>query len=112
MQEMQKQNKKRKRTKELVVLSHFFCRSINVDIFTEIMAFGEELDKVAQVMDEAVAHMLLPPPITFCHNRALPKTPYHTLFITQKVSWTVMVNWTLVSPGEKSRTSPLSSSGK
>ena len=62
MQEMYKQNKKRKKTKESVVLFHFFCRSINVDIFTEIMAFDEELNKVAQVLDEVVAHLLPPTP--------------------------------------------------
>ena len=55
MQEMQKQNKKKKRTKELVVLSHFFYRSINVDIFVEFLAFDEELNKVAQALDEAIA---------------------------------------------------------
>ena len=27
----------------------------------EIMAFDEELNEVAQVLDEAVAHLLLPP---------------------------------------------------
>ena len=38
--------KKRKRTKELVVLSHFFCRSIIVDIFMEFLAF-DELNEIA-----------------------------------------------------------------
>ena len=72
--------KERKRTKELVVLSNFFYRSISMDIFAEIMAFNEELNEVAQVLDEVVAHLLLPPPapIRFHHNRTLPKTPYHT----------------------------------
>ena len=33
-----------------------------MDIFAEFLAFDEELNKVAQVLDEAVAHLLLPPP--------------------------------------------------
>ena len=46
----------------------------------EIMAFDEELTDVAQVLDEAVAHLLLPPPtpIKFHYNRTPPMTPYHT----------------------------------
>ena len=47
-----------------------------MDILTEIMAFDEELDEVAPVLDEAVAHLLPPPPIKLHHNRTPPKTPY------------------------------------
>ena len=39
----------------------FFCRSPNVDIFVEFLAFNEELNKVAQVLDDMVAHLLPPP---------------------------------------------------
>ena len=31
---------------------HFFCRSINVDIFMEFLAFDEELNEVAQAFDD------------------------------------------------------------
>ena len=46
----------------------------------EIMAFDEELNEIAQVLDEVVAHLLLSPPtsIKFHYNRTSPKTPYHT----------------------------------
>ena len=33
-----------------------------MDIFAEFLAFDEELNKVAQSLDETVAHLLLPPP--------------------------------------------------
>ena len=56
---------KKERTKELVVLSHFSCRSINVDNFVEFLAFDEELNEVAQALDKDVAHLLPPPPIKF-----------------------------------------------
>ena len=51
------QNKK-KRKRSLVVFPLFYCGSLNVDIFTEFLAFDEELNEVAQALDEAVAHLL------------------------------------------------------
>ena len=38
------------------------------DIFVEFLTFDEELNEVAQVLDDVVAHLLPPPPIKFCHN--------------------------------------------
>ena len=78
MQEMQTQNKKRKRTNELVVLSHFFCISINVDIFAEFLAFDEKLNEVAQALDEAVSHLSLPTPDQVLLQQDPTETPYHT----------------------------------
>ena len=49
-----------------------------MDIFAEIMAFGEELDEVAQVLDEELAYLLPHAPFKFHHNKTPPKTPYHT----------------------------------
>ena len=43
----------------------------------EFLAFDEELNEVAQALDDAVAHLLPPPLIMFCHKRA-PHRPYHT----------------------------------
>ena len=63
---MYKINNKEKKEKEFSGFCLFFCRSLNVDIFTEFLAFDEELNKVAQILDEAVAH-LLPP------NQVLPQ---------------------------------------
>ena len=56
----------------------FFCRSPNVDIFVEFLAFNEEVNEVAQALDEAVAHLLPPPLIIFCHNRTTHRTLSHT----------------------------------
>ena len=46
-----------------------------MDIFAEFLAFDEELNEVAQGLDDMVAHLLSPPPIKFCHNR----TPHRPL---------------------------------
>ena len=56
MQKHKKEEKSQKRS--LVVFSHFF----SVDFFTELLVFDEELNEVTQALDEAVAHLLPPPP--------------------------------------------------
>ena len=46
----------------------------------EFLAIDEELNEVAQALDDAVAHLLPPPPIKFCHNRALLSSLPHLLY--------------------------------
>ena len=78
MQEMYKININREMKKEFSGFPPFSCRSPNVDIFMEFLAFDKELNEVAQALDDTVACLLPPPPFNFHHNRTLHKSPYHT----------------------------------
>ena len=81
MQEIYKsKEQKRKRKWSSVVFPLFFCRSPNVDIFTEFLAFDEELNEVAQALDDVVAHLLFPPPIKFHHNRDMHRPLPHLIY--------------------------------
>ena len=63
MQKQQKQKRGKEKGKKFSSFSPFlFFRSPNVDIFAEFLAFDEEFNAVAQALDEAVAHLLAPPP--------------------------------------------------
>ena len=64
MQEIYKSNKKEEKNKEKEFSGSpvFFCRSSNVDIFAEFLAFDEELNEVAQALDDMVPYLLLLPP--------------------------------------------------
>ena len=77
MQEIYKNNKKEEKNKKrsLVVFPPFFCRSPNMDIFAEFLAFDEELNEVSQSLDDVVAHLLPPPLIKLIHNRAMHRPP-------------------------------------
>ena len=87
-----------------------FCRFLNMVIFEEFLAFDEVLDEVMQALDEAVAHLLPPPPN---QQQTLPVAPQHVsppqgkvqathpeLSITLRVNQTVTMKWTKNSLGE------------
>ena len=77
MQVIYKSNKKEEKEKESSSFPLFFCRSPNVDIFMEFLAFDEKLNEVAQVLDDVLTHLL--PPHQSCSATTGPCTaPYHT----------------------------------
>ena len=75
---MQEIHKTKKRKGSFVVSPFFFCRSPNVDIFMEFLAFDEELNIVAQALDDVVACLLPPPPNPVLSQQDPAQAPYHT----------------------------------
>ena len=76
--DVQHQHKKRKKKSVVVFVPFFFCRSPNGDIFMEFLAFDEELNEVAQGLDDTIAHLLPPSPKSSSATMGPCKAPYHT----------------------------------
>ena len=87
-----------------VVFPPFLCRSPNVDIFAEFLAFDEELNKVAQALDAAVAHLLPQPPDQVLPPQGHAEAPSHTNFIILRVNQILIMTWIQISLGEMSKT--------
>ena len=106
IQEIYKSNRKRgkEQGKGVKWFPLFFYRSPNVDIFAEFLAFDEELNEVAQALDNMVAHLLPPAPNQDQPQQGHTQTPSHTYFIILRVNQTVTMKLTQISLGEKSRT--------
>ena len=104
MQKQKKAKEQKKNKRSLVVFPVLFCTFPNVDIFAEFLASDEELNKVTQALDEAVAQLLPHPLIKFLYNRATHRPPSHTYFTILKVNQIVIMTWTQIFPGEMSKT--------
>ena len=83
-----------------------------MNVFVGLMAFDEGLNEVAQALDEAVAHLLPTNPNQVPIQQEPAQDPLPYLIYNSESEPTVILSWTPGSPGEKSRTSPLSSSEK
>ena len=75
-----------------------------MDIFADFLAFDEELNEVAQALDGVVAHLLLPPPDQVPPQQGHAQAPSHTYFIILRVNQIVIMIWTQISLGERSKT--------
>ena len=70
------------------------------------MTFNEGLNKVAQALDEAVAHLLPTNPNQVPVQQEPTQHPLPYLIYNSKTELDSNVKLDLISPGEKSRTSP------
>ena len=101
--EGEKEGEKNKK-RSFVVFPFLFCRFPNVATFKEFLVFGEELNEVNQALDEAVTHLLPPPPHQVLPQQGHIQAP-HTYFTTLRVNQIVKMTWTQISLGEISKTS-------